>query len=95
MKEEDKEMNRELYTEPTKSHKEAVADLVVNKMMDGIIFKNLESSLSCLFNKKDEADVFSLALQKGGLKCPVMACVVAAALAGNQEYNLTFLSEQK
>jgi len=95
MNTEENEMNRELYTKPTKAHKEAVADLVVNRMMDGVRFSDLESGLACLFGKNDEADVFSLALQKGGLKCPMMACVVGAALVGNEEYNLTFLSEKK
>lgn len=88
-------MARELYVKPTKAHKEAVADLVVNRMMDGVRFDKLECTLATLLGKQDEADVFSLALQKGGLKDSVMACVVAAALVRNDTPNLVFLSEEK
>jgi len=92
---EGKDLNLEVQREITKVHKEAVSDLVVNKMVDGIRIDRLAASLSCLFSKKDEADVFSLALQKGGLKSAVMAGVVAAGLVGVSDCNLISPAEKK
>jgi len=73
-------MSLEFQKEITKAHKEAVADLVVNKMVDGRNIDIMISSISSLFEHKNEADVLSLAMQKAGLSSPVMAGAIANKL---------------
>lgn len=76
----EKTLNLQYQKEITKTHKEAVADLVVNKMVDGRKIENIVSAISSLFESGNEADVFSLAMQKAGLSSPVMAGAIANKL---------------
>lgn len=78
-------MNTDLRKKITPAHRDAVADLVVNKMVDGIKTENLVVAVSSLFESKDEEEVFSLALQKGGIKSPVMAQTMASFIVGKKE----------
>lgn len=78
-------MNADVRQKIGAEHKDAVADLVVNKMVDGIKTENLVVAVSALFESKDEVEVFSLALQKGGLKSRVMASTMAAFIVGKKE----------
>jgi len=78
-------MNADVRQEIGAEHKDAVADLVVNKMVDGIKTENLIIAVSSLFESKDEVEVFSLALQKGGLKSPVMAETMALFIVSKKE----------
>ena len=78
-------MNTDVRQEIGAEHKDAVADLVVNKMVDGIKTENLVVAVSSLFESKDEVEVFSLALQKGGLKSRVMSETMAAFIVDKKD----------
>ncbi|WP_294962270.1 hypothetical protein [Sulfurimonas sp.] len=78
-------MNADVRKKIGAEHKDAVADLVVNKMVDGIKTENLVIAVSSLFESKDEVEVFFLALQKGGLKSRVMSETMAAFIVSKKK----------
>lgn len=84
-------MSLQYQREITKTHIEAAADLVVNKMVDGRNIDIMLSAISSLFESKNEADVLSLAMQKAGLTSPVMAGAIANKLFDKKGANFITL----
>jgi len=78
--------------EVTKAHKEAVADLVIRKITQTKSIDVVIGAVSVLFDSRSEADVFSLAMQKAGLKCPIMAGSIANKICNKKDNTINFIS---
>lgn len=81
--------------EITKEHKEAVADLVMKKMVDARNIDIVIEAVSVLFESTNEADVFSLAMQKAGMTSPVMAASIANKLFDKKDAPINFITPTK